>query len=326
MKGIPQVVLSCLLAAVTVSCGEKSTPNEKEDTVDLKATLSILRDSKDPAQLEAAAVSLCKAKAAEALRNLVPILRDAKFLQRLDSEQDYEDHEDQLRIRSVLQAMGRSPSSQAVQALEEISEDKGFIGDLARLEALIDACGLLEKPSPKLLTFLDSQAQPGGVMTNRVTGTLARIGSAEACQLIEKRLLSKDYDQSFKVSCFTEDLIEYRNRPGVVGLYKRFLRSDALGPKLREIVVLTLFDYRRLEWYKTAHNAPVAPPRGDASTGVLTEVLECADLALKLDVPQEVKERVKVARKEIEDILAGRKAQKEPATPQPKSEERPKAQ
>jgi hypothetical protein len=71
-----------------------------------------------------------------------------------------------------------------------------------------------------------------------------------------------------------------------------------------------VFDHRR-DWYpQTRPTIPKPPPRREAPTESLPELLAVADLALKLDVSEDTKNSVRKARKDIEEILAFRRSGK----------------
>ena len=75
---------------------------------------------------------------------------------------------------------------------------------------------------------------------------------------------------------------------------------------MQNTIVQTLFDSPSYEWYAVDAPVPTVPPREEASTEVLQELLEIAALALRLRLTEETREAVLRARGEIEGILRTR--------------------
>jgi len=276
---------------------------EPESPIEIKTSteaLNILHELKDPAALKKAAIWLYKSDAPDALEQLSALLLDPKFLNRLDPyEEEYRNPN--LRVNQVLEEIGKLSTPKAEEVLLKLTKDKKFTADIDQAYGLIRACGWLRNPSPKMLAFLDSRGE------TVVAEALARIGTAESCALLEKRIVSADGVVSDESSWgwFTEFIVPVRNKPSVAALYERVLSAKIPNARCRNGIVQSLFDYRPYEWY-TPDGGPKPPLRQDASSEVLKQLLEIADMALKLDISPETREGVLKAQKEIQDILQKR--------------------
>jgi len=319
-----------LLVVIASPCMSGDGPilpvRELKEPMELDEALSVLQQSQDPEQLAKAAVSLCRIGTPTALDSLATALRDPVLLARLDTEMSFHMSTEGLRVYWITEEIGKLSTPQAQDVLLKLARDKTFTDEFSRINCLIDACRWIQNPSPELLAFLDSMAAPKNGLTGGVVTALARIGSPEALALIEKRVLSADYQTGTKAGWFTHYLITVRNNANVVSFYRQLLSmknqdvlsltaldkrimSKEIKFSLRDIIIQSLFDYRGREWYKPSAYYPRPPKREDASSEVLRELLEIADMALKLDITPETREGVLKAQQEIQEILQKRSAE-----------------
>ncbi len=277
--------------------------------LDTAKALAILRTSKDRPYLEKTALFLVNSKDPGALDKLTAILRDPKFLARLDSEEDYDSSSlHGPRIPGIVYAIGKLDTPKAQEILLQLIADKEFMAKGKRFRAVIIACGSIRKPSSKLLAFLDAKA--GDTESDyyfRAVASLITTRSSEASKLVEKRFLSPDYSASAKIVWLSHVMLFVRDDPAILSLYERLLRADIKDDDVRQMLVWTLFDFQPYKWIGGHHPKDmVPPPRQDAPTEVLQKLRELADVSLKLDIPAETKAIVEKSRKEIDDILAKR--------------------
>lgn len=290
-----------------VSMAKRAPPEPEGPPLSIKTSaeaLAILRSSKNPLELKNVAIWLCQSNAPGALDQIAALLLDPDFLKRLDSEFNY----GRLRSNMVLEAIGKVSTTKAEEVLLNLTQDKIFIEESKRVDGLIDACGWLRSPSPKVFAFLDSSL--GSQSPVLVVRALARISSPESCALLEKRIVSVEGTVSDESSWgwFTHFLVPVRNKPAVVDLYKRVLSAKIQDAMCRNRIVQSLFDYRPDDWYSEEEVFPKPHPREEASPEVLKQLLESAGLALKLDISKETREGVLKAQKEIQEILQKRAA------------------
>src|SRR5262249_26048820 len=103
---------------------------------------------------------------------------------------------------------------------------------------------------------------------------------------------------------FNMELIKHRNEPAIVSLYGSLLGKKIEDDRLRDAIVQSLFDFRPRDWFPPAAVPPPTPPsRREASTAVLPELLVIANRSLGLNIPEDTKKGVRMARAEIEAIL-----------------------
>lgn len=306
----PQLSLfvgTSIVLAAQFACS--AAPEDCPKPLDTARALTILQSSKDRPYLEKVALFLVHSKDPTALDKLAPFLRDPKFLSRLDADEDYDStSRTGPRISTIISAIGKLDVTKAQDILLQLIADKKFIAQHERLRAVILACGSIRKPSTKLLTFLDSMADDTDSSNYHLAiRSLIYTRSPEASKLVEKRFLSPDYSASAKIAWLNMVMVFVRDDPVILALYERLLRADVKDADVRQMLVLTLFDFQPHQWLGLLYNKNfVPPPRQDAPTEVLQKLRELADVALKLDIPAATKTAVEKARKDIDDILAKR--------------------
>jgi HEAT repeat protein len=310
--------LSLALAFSTLALGQPAlvpgSEGRKDPAAELAAALEVLRRTQDPQGLEKAALAVARSKPPEALPRLVNYLLDPVFLCRMDAERDYKKYYGfQRSIQRVLKAIGEQDTAEADKALMRLANDENFMAVGEREASIIRAAGEIRHPSRRLLAFLDQKATPEEWTKYIAIEALARMRSPDACALIEKRLALPDYEAQTKVCWFIDGLLPVRDSPAIVGLYRRVLEKGVTDEKLRNRIVQSLFDYRPRDWAEGriacgGDPQPGPPPRKEASTDALQELLKIADIALNLDLWKETREGVVRERGEIQDRLRRREA------------------
>ncbi len=275
--------------------------------------VAILERSRDGGELERAAIGLCKSNHAKAIEVLTDWLLKPHVWQRLDREEHYKYyHGCALRVNRILWAIGDVGTPQAEAAILKLAGDKAFTAERDRVGGLIESAGGIREPSQKLLAFLDSHATPRGGLTGTVIHALARMRSANACKLIEKRFLSADYDVASKAGWCELDLMLCRDDAAIVALYRRMIALNVKEGELRNALVQSLFSYNPL-WFgvwESIEPPPKPPKWSDTKTEVLRELVEIAELTKDQDLTPVTREGVQEAVKEINAILAEREKKK----------------
>ncbi len=262
---------------------------------------AILQSSSDREELMKTALALCQSGDPKDLQTVLGFLKDPAFLNRLDSRDDYSYALAHLRVRKILDAIGKLPGDKAEAALLEVGASKAFMDHHWRVEFLVVATGHIRNPSPKLLDFLDDQVKSTRVQAFTLVSVLAAMRSPAACQRIERGLSTPG--KPLDGSVFNMEVIKYRNDPAIVSMYNRLLAKKIEDARLRDAIVQSLFDFRPTDWFPPAVRPPKLHSRREASTEVLRELLVVADQSLHLDIPENTKGGVRKARAEIEAIL-----------------------
>jgi hypothetical protein len=279
-----------------------------------------LDDARTPADLEEAAVRLCRTGGPDALRALGRRLAEPAFRRRLDDDADYRSYQafysTPLRIHRVLTAVARAGPPAAEEVLLGLAADRAFTAHRGRLTGLIHAAGWVRRPSPRLLDFLDEPRlwQAASLLT---VEALVRLGTPRAFAVIEEHVFSDDYPEYEKSMWFASVLLSHRYEAPVVGLCHRTLLRGIKEPKTRNTAFQILFDYHLKVWQAThdpCYGDEWHPPRArDAPEAVLREVLEIGALAERLDVPRGTREGVRRACTALEDLLRRRRLDHSPA-------------
>ena len=274
---------------------------------DEKELTSVLSTSREPSELETALLTLAESREAYAVSLLERFLEEAEFLERLDSKDSYLYKPQDLRIKRVLLAVAKNRGQEAEELFLKLSRNKQFVAEPERLDGLVDNCAWLEDPSDRIFKFLDSHSSPTSGTATLVMRSLARIGSVEACRLLLKYVQSPEYQEPIKIEWFTTYVLTVRNNPNVVGLYEKVVALRVKSPEFNNTIVQTLYDYRPQKWYPPVRRGyPTPPPREEASTEVLHQLLDLAEKALSLPVSEDTRQSVRAAVAEIRGILERR--------------------
>jgi len=303
MKRETKSLFHYTFAAIMAVCVARSPQVFADDGPELATKVYILSESSDQDQLAHVAVEMINTKNPEALDRIVGFLTDNDFLNRLDSEKQY-DVSPNLRISALLRAIAGLGSSQADDAFVRLSRDRTFAAKPRRVDSLIDAIGLVSSPSPALLDFLDKLGRPHTGYLSRVKFALLRSGSPEAGSLVEKRLWSREYKPGWKAGLFCGGLLAMRDSPQAIIIYKHAVQRGFSDPGLRNLMVQSLFDWRE-KWY-AVDGAVLPPNRRQACDAMLRELLVIAEMTKKLDLTDETRESVRKGTEEINDILKRR--------------------
>jgi hypothetical protein len=266
--------------------------------------VDVLKTSRDHAYLEKAAMVLIRSQDPADIDKLLPFLTDADFLQRVDLADDYK-YSRPLRINRILRETAKHHPTKAEAILLKLADDKTFASQSARLYGILVAMRFIKNPTPKLLAFLEKTGSTRGSSLARFAiDALVSLSTPESARLVERYFLSPDIPADEKTIQVLWSLIFVRHNPDILDLYGRLFQANLKDASLREILVLSLFDYRLEEWYPTHLEPANDPPMiKDAAPEVLKQLQKLADLALKVDVPDETKNVVRKARKEIDDRL-----------------------
>jgi hypothetical protein len=313
MTRVLTIALTMLLAGLASSALSQSEKPESKP-IEFAKAVSILKISKDQDRLLEAALAVCRSSEPKALEILLGFLQDPSFWLRLDSERDNANASAPY-LAAVVQAIGQLGTARAEEALLQLGKDKMFLQSRGRLLAAVDAAQWINKPSAKLIAFVESSAALEQGSSNGAVYVLSKLKTPEACsalvRLLEKPLLAATTGNGNRIWSLVHELFPIRNDPAVVAFYGKLFRFQGMlkDERVRNIMVQTLFDYRPMEWSSFDPNFDLEPPsRQDASTEVLKELLKLADVAGRMDLSNQTKQGVEEAKKEIAAIWVKRPA------------------
>ena len=277
-----------------------------ETVSSIEEALIVIENSDKGDDIEEAAKLICKIENRDAIEKLVLNLKEAEFLSRMDSPNDYTFYRHRLRVRRVLEYIAKiSNSEMAELCLLELSRDSLFMSDKSRVKGIIVACGLVDSPSLELIKFLHSYVIPKGRHANLAMRSLVNFKTMEAFEIVKSILLSESFRPVKRCSWLVNFILPIRYHEQSLNLYERLLMADIDDQELRNCIVQSLFDYKPSEWYGD-HSEVKEPELQKASTKELNSLLFLSDLALKFDIDDDTINSLKDAREEINKILTER--------------------
>ncbi len=270
--------------------------------------LRILERSREADQLVTAGLALARRGDASDHAQLLKGMQSARFYERLDSNDAYDDYpETPLTIAMILDALQENPASAAATTLVALTQQPAFLKEPVRIELLIDSTAHIKPPPPDLVAFWDKYFQPDDGFTPLTRVTLLENGTAEAMELLERKLADPAHREADRVHWMRAEILEHRNDVELLKSCHHMLGGrgrgkgggaelpDDLKPKLVE----ALFDHRPDEWYHPEGKA-IPPPREEASKDARDLLREIGEYALKkVELSDELKERVETVLEEI---------------------------
>jgi hypothetical protein len=297
------VNLLLLLAGVAVACtGQEDSPCADTEVKQLNVEwIEVLRTSDDPGEIRDAAVALAQSEDPQDLHGVAGYLISGPFLDRLDSEADYDGPSRQLRLARVLKALADNPSPAARRSLILLTQSTDFVSNPVRVDVLIDIWAEVSDPPAEAVRFWDYFSQPDDGFVHRTINRLAYNGSPAAILLLEKKITEPTHSIEDRAYWARRYLIELRNDPFALEICQRML-SGPLEPEVAVAIVDSLFDYEP-RWYGS-HDEPIVPERALASDVAIAKLVEIARYAL---ANFELDERLKG---KVEDTLESIKPRK----------------
>lgn len=266
--------------------------------------LAAIKDSKDVHVMERGIIYLARQGGAKDVEAVVAALKTPRLQALVIGTEDSVDSS--ARIENIFTALAESPT-RGEDALLSLGRDKGLMDRRVLNDGLCRAARLVKKPSAAFLTFLDEEMRRERTSPGTIVHALTVYGTPAAARILARHFASKEFDSTQKAGWLHRDLLTVRTRPAFFAIFKQAIMANAEDADLRKCLVETLFDYRPDLWYGDYVTDPPKPPAwADASTEVLQEVVKLADVAMKQDLPKDVKQAVRTTREEIEGILAKR--------------------
>lgn len=266
----------------------------KDTDVDIKGWERTLRESRDPDELHRTLMQLASSDHPGALAALSAALCDHDVVAhcKLDVYN--------CRLDDVLLTVAEGPAPVAEALFIALAASKAFTDAEGAAGTLTIACGAVRGASDRMVDLIWRLTE---IRTPGMVSILARMHATAASNRIIKYFEAGGCFDYSLIHC----LMPERAHPAVLAIYRHFIsRGGTLKPSVREILVMTLFDYQR-NWYLPDAWAGDPLPWTDASPEALRMVLEMAPIALALDIPDALKEKVKKTKLEIEGIVEKRR-------------------
>lgn len=217
---------------------------------------ALLETSNDPDELMEVADLFAASVSAADREVILRTLRSEDFLARLDSDDDYRNPPFELRVARIIKTLMDAPDSGA-PVLVALTQSHAFLARQGRRHLLVLAL-VGVRPAPEAaVAFWRREAVPHGVLLHVTVDALAENGSAPAVALLGEILANPAHEPGYKVSWLHDTVLSHRDNPEMLAEAERLLH-DGLPAELRPVLVESLFDYRRDEWYGCSH--PVPPP------------------------------------------------------------------
>ncbi len=122
------------LGSAMVGCAVESADRSQEPSTPTSAPRDVLRSSTNPKALEQAAIALIESRNSEDLAFLGQLLRDPKFLARLDDPTDLKTG----HLYQVMTALARHPIAGTAELCHTLSAHPAFLADPDRMSFLLE--------------------------------------------------------------------------------------------------------------------------------------------------------------------------------------------
>jgi len=231
----------------------------------------ILQSSQDRNVLYRTAAGLAAGDGADGHRILASYLAQQEFLNRLDTEEEYEQAPGGLRVRKLVEILAKNPSPSAAATLLSLTRALAFTSDIERTEILIENLARLRPVSPAAVEFWDEHCRPDDVFHNVTIAAIVSNGSPAALALLEKKLLDPAFSEEDKLWWMRSQILAHRNDLNLLRSSRRMLEQGFLPERLKTSLLEVLFDYRPDDWFGARdHRAP--PERSLAAPAAKTEL------------------------------------------------------
>jgi hypothetical protein len=254
--------------------------------------MEILRTSKDPAQLEQAAVAVARSRDSKAIGQLETLLGSREFLGRLD---DLANPQRKLyHLQRVFAALQSNPSPATERLCLKLADDPEFTAEPVRLNYLLGALAAV-RPMSERTAELFRKTNTEGYFT--VNGPLlVANGSPRALEVFESMAADGKVDPEERADVILRSIVPCRTSLPVLHAVDRLL-GRRLDSVVQVALLQSVFDYRPKEWFGAERNSP-RPPAWDTASP------EAARFAVELGRKQEARKDLPASvRNAIRDTL-----------------------
>lgn len=207
-----------------------------------------MQSSNDPAEVVQAALLLARDVEPDGHKTLAAGLQSLKFLDRLDSDEEYLDLGGIVRVNRIVEALAENRTGSAHDVLVELTESKTFLVESRRTDFLIAAVAVIKPSPPDVIRFWDAYCKPLDGFTPLSIQAMVTNGSDPAIELLERKMLDPKHDDMDKIDWMRYMILPHRHDLPLLNCCERLLKG-ALPDSLRMPLVEALFDYRPEEWY-----------------------------------------------------------------------------
>jgi len=238
---------------------------------------ALLETSQDPDELLDVADQFAAGLSTADREVVLRALTSDGFLNRLDSEEDYQAPPRQLRLARILKTLMDAPDAGA-GVLVRLTQSPVFVALEPRQNLLIRALAAVRPAPEQAVAFWRRHSTPDAVWRHVTVWALGENGSAPALALLEEILSDPAQDPDEKVAWMHDAVLVHRNSPEMLAMAERLL-GGGLDPALRPDLVESLFDYRPDDWYLEC-TPPEPPPRAAMSRDARERLRRIGERAL----------------------------------------------
>jgi hypothetical protein len=244
---------------------------------------------RDPARLEAAAISIASSQDAGAVAALAKRLGEQSFLRRLDPPHGSEFSV--VRLGRIFEVLTEHPSPAVESLCISLARDPDFRAVPARLNFLLTALAAVRPMSEPAANIFRETGRSGYLEVNGPL--LAGNASPRALEVLGQLLGDESLDPAQRVSVAQWALLPARADGGVVSMCGRLLAKGGLSHQVEVAILESLYDYQPRRWYGTRTGQP-RPPSWESVPPQTRELLESlAETALsRPDLPLELRRAI----------------------------------
>jgi hypothetical protein len=263
-------VLLLLSVSVALALGAQSSGMSQEPGNPTATPREVLKSSSDRQALEQAASSLARSKDSSDLTLLGQLLRDTRFLARLDDPTNstipY--------FRQVMAALAEHPDSRTADLCLALADDPLYQED-NRLSPLLEVLAAVKPMSTRSAALFQRTNEEGYFAYN--VRLLADNGSPAALKLLESMMLDKSVPTESRLQCLHISIVPRRMELPILGMADRILSRTSERP-LANGVIESVFDFQQ-RWFGIESGISEPPPWSDASSESLRAALHLAEKA-----------------------------------------------
>jgi hypothetical protein len=230
----------------------------------------VLKSSSDRGALEQAALSLARSRDPADLTLLGQLLRDPKFLARLDDLANSKTN----HFGKVMEALGEHPDARTAELCLALADDPLYQDD-DRRSPLLETLAAVKPMSARTAALFQRTNEEGYFGFN--ARLLAANGSPVALKLFESMILDKGVPIENRVECLHISIVPNRLEVPILRVADRIF-SRTSERALANGVIESVFDFQQ-RWYGIESGVSAPPPWTSASPDSLRAALQLAEKA-----------------------------------------------
>jgi hypothetical protein len=251
--------------------------------------LAVLDRERDPARLEAAAISIASSQDAADIAGLAKRFGDPGFLRRLDPPRV--SGFSVVHLGRVFEALAEHPSPAVESLCISLAQDRDFTAVPARLNYLLNALAAVRPLSEAAANVFRTTGRAGYVEVNGPL--LARNASPRAIEVLGELLGDESLDAAQRVSMAHWALLPARINAGVVAMCARLLAKRGVSHKVEIAILESLYDYQPRQWFGVNLGQPQPPSWQSAPAATREQLRSLGTTALAWpDLPVETRQAI----------------------------------